>query len=143
VAAWKIGAIDGAIFIAVWSCIAATITPLQSMHIAAMYIIPVALVVSFLGRFQAIAIQQNRITLLQATIGGAKWGVALSSAFVAITIATEVNAAGGHLDGQPLFSPATGQYLLLYGFPIILTSSLLGALHAACFFKINSRLVGS
>ncbi|OYT97480.1 MAG: hypothetical protein CFE49_01710 [Pseudomonas sp. PGPPP3] len=142
-ATWKIGAIDGAIFIAVWSCIALAITPLQSMHIAAMYIIPVALTVSFLGRRQAISIQQGRITLLQAAIGGAKWGAALSSALVAITIATEVNAAGGHLDGQALFSRATGQYLLLYGLPIIFTSSLLGALHAVCFFKINLRLVGS
>jgi hypothetical protein len=143
VVAWKIGAIDGAIFIAVWSCIAAAVTPMQSMHIAAMYIIPVSLVVSFLGRRQAISIQQGRITLLQAAFGGAKWGAALSSALVAITIATEVNAAGGHLDGQVLFSAATGQYLLLYGLPIMLTSSLLGALHAVCFFKINSRLVGS
>jgi hypothetical protein len=143
VAAWKIGLIDGAIFIALWFCIAAAIISLQSMHIAAIYILPFGVVVAFLGRAQAIAIHQNRITASQAIISGAKWGAALSSAFVAITIATEVNASGGHLDGQPLFSSATGQYLLLYGFPIILTSSLLGALHAVCFFKINSRLVGS
>ena len=140
---WKIGAIDGAIFIAFWSSIAVAITPPQSMHIAAIYITPVALVVSFLGWHQAIAIQQARMTLFQAAISGAKWGAALSSIFVAITIASEANAAGGHLDGQPLFSQATFQYLYIYGFPIIITSAFIGALHSIFFFKINSRLVGS
>ncbi len=139
--AWKIGVVDGLVFMAVWGTVLVMVTPLQFWAVGCASLLPVVLVVAALGRLQAIELKNEKLSLLQASVGGAKWGAIISAIFVAVVLAFDSHAAGGHLDGQPFFSWATLQYIIVFGAPTIFMGSVAGAAHAAAFYFINYLLV--
>ncbi len=99
--AWKIGIVDGLVFMAIWGTVLVMVTPLQFWAVGCASLLPVVLVVAALGRLQAIELKNEKLSLLQASVGGAKWGAIISAIFVAVVLAFDSHAAGGHLDGQP------------------------------------------
>ncbi|MBO2931038.1 hypothetical protein, partial [Metapseudomonas otitidis] len=68
------------------------------------------------------------------------WGAGLGLAVVLLSNAPDALAAGGALEGQPLFSGQTARFLL-DGWPFYLVAGFLGCGHAVGFYRLNGWLL--
>lgn len=79
---------------------------------SACWLLPVSIAVWALGSRQARAILAGRGGLRRAAWEGFCWGAGLGLAVVLLSNAPDALAAGGALEGQPLFSGHTARFLL-------------------------------
>lgn len=108
---WIVGAVDAALFLFGWSAIALAAAPdaQAALLFSACWLLPVSVAVWALGTRQARAILAGRGGLRRAAWEGFCWGAGLGLAVVLLSNAPDALAAGGALEGQPLFSGQTGR----------------------------------
>lgn len=139
---WIVGAVDAALFLFGWSAIALAAAPdaQAALLFSACWLLPVSIAVWALGTRQARAILAGRGGLRRAAWEGFCWGAGLGLAVVLLSNAPDALAAGGALEGQPLFSGHTARFLL-YGWPFYLVAGVLGGGHAVGFHVLNAWLL--
>lgn len=111
---WIVGALDAALFLFGWSAIALAAAPdaQAALLFSACWLLPVSVAVWALGTRQARAILAGRGGLRRAAWEGFCWGAGLGLVVVLLSNAPDALAAGGALEGQPLFSGQTARFLL-------------------------------
>lgn len=111
---WIVGAVDAALFLFGWSTIALAAAPdaQAALLFSTCWLLPVSVAVWALGTRQARAILAGRGGLRRAAWAGFCWGAGLGLAVVLLSNAPDALAAGGALEGQPLFSGHTARFLL-------------------------------
>lgn len=139
---WIVGAVDAALFLFGWSAIALAAAPdaQTALLFSACWLLPVSIAVWALGTRQARAILAGRGGLRRAAWEGFCWGAGLGLAVVLLSNAPDALAAGGALEGQPLFSGHTARFLL-DGWPLYLVTGFLGCGHAVGFYRLNGWLL--
>ncbi len=93
-----------------------------------------------LGTRQARNILAGRGGLHRAAWEGFCWGAGLGLVAVLLSNAPDALAAGGALEGPPLFSGQTAWFLLKC-WPVYLVTGVLGGGHAVGFHVLNAWLL--
>jgi hypothetical protein len=139
---WIVGAVDAALFLFGWSAIALAAAPdaQAALLFSACWLLPVSVAVWALGTRQTRAILAGRGGLRRAAWAGFCWGAGLGLVVVLLSNAPDALAAGGALEGQPLFSGHTARFLL-DGWPFYLVAGVLGGCHAVGFHVLNAWLL--
>ena len=139
---WIVGAVDAALFLFCWSAIALAAAPdaQAALLFSACWLLPVSVAVWALGTCQARAILAGRGGLRRAAWQGFCWGAGLGLVAVLLSNAPDALAAGGALEGQPLFSGHLA-WFLLDCWPLYLVTGVLGGGHAVGFYGVNVWLL--
>lgn len=137
-----VGLIDGLIFLVFWSLVGMMTSTYWwgALPIILFVLVPVSALVSWRGAVMASSFRNGSPSLKQHVFDGAKWGSLAGLVLLGWSVASQVSAAGGHLDGASFFSKEVAAYLLYMGVPLICGGTGAGSVHGAMYFYLNRWL---
>lgn len=137
-----VGLIDGLVFLVFWSLVGMMASAYWwgALPIILFVLVPVSALVSWRGAVMASSFSEGSPSLKQYVLDGAKWGSLASLMFLGWSIASQVSAAGEHLEGASFFSKEVATYLLFMGVPLVLAGTVAGSVHGGVYFYLNRWL---